>query len=125
MFRFVFDGIGNTDIRTKCWLPAYSSIPTMFSKDFFFGVNKSEIVWLTYCLDMCKFQEFADKIKCSSKQQNLPLTLSQTSPFFTCPQFKYSENTVGKGEIAHHEQFLLFPQCFLPVWRTFYHFHQV
>ena len=22
------------------------------------------------------------------------------------------ENTVGKGEIAHHEQFLLFPQCF-------------
>ena len=25
------------------------------------------------------------------------------------------ENTVGKGEIAHNEQFLLFPQCFLPV----------
>ena len=28
---------------------------------------------------------------------------------------KYSnrvENTVGKGEIAHYEQFLLFPQCF-------------
>ena len=23
------------------------------------------------------------------------------------------ENTVGKGEIAHYEQFLLFPQCFL------------
>ena len=23
------------------------------------------------------------------------------------------ENTVGKGEIAHNEQFLLFPQCFL------------
>ena len=26
--------------------------------------------------------------------------------------FKCVENTVGKGEIAHHEQFLLFPQCF-------------
>ena len=26
---------------------------------------------------------------------------------------KRVENTVGKGEIAHHEQFLLFPQCFL------------
>ena len=25
---------------------------------------------------------------------------------------KRVENTVGKGEIAHHEQFLLFPQCF-------------
>ena len=25
---------------------------------------------------------------------------------------KKIENTVGKGEIAHYEQFLLFPQCF-------------
>ena len=24
------------------------------------------------------------------------------------------ENIVAKGEIAHNEQFLLFPQCFLP-----------
>ena len=34
------------------------------------------------------------------------------------------ENTVGKGEIARNEQFLLFPQCFLPFWRTSCHFHQ-
>ena len=26
--------------------------------------------------------------------------------------FKWVENTVGKGEIAPYEQFLLFPQCF-------------
>ena len=26
---------------------------------------------------------------------------------------KMIENTVGKGEIARYEQFLLFPQCFL------------
>ena len=25
---------------------------------------------------------------------------------------KQVENTVGKGEIARYEQFLLFPQCF-------------
>ena len=25
---------------------------------------------------------------------------------------KWEENTVGKGEIARYEQFLLFPQCF-------------
>ena len=25
---------------------------------------------------------------------------------------KQTENTVGKGEIARNEQFLLFPQCF-------------
>ena len=29
---------------------------------------------------------------------------------------KSFENTVGKGEIARNEQFLLFPQSFLPVW---------
>ena len=29
--------------------------------------------------------------------------------------FKRVENTVGKGEIAYKEHFLLFPQCFLPV----------
>ena len=32
------------------------------------------------------------------------------------------ETLWGKGEIARSEQFLLFPQCFLPVWRTFCHF---
>ena len=26
--------------------------------------------------------------------------------------FKREENTVGKGEIAHYEQFLFFQQCF-------------
>ena len=25
---------------------------------------------------------------------------------------KWVENTLGKGEIARYEQFLLFPQCF-------------
>ena len=35
------------------------------------------------------------------------------------------ENTVGKGEIARNEQFLLFPQCFLPYLRTTCHFYQI
>ena len=33
--------------------------------------------------------------------------------------------TLRGGEIARNEQFLLFPQCFLPIWRTLYHFHQI
>ena len=53
------------------------------------------------------------------------LTLSQLSPVFTYLQNKSFENTVEKGEIARGEQFLLFPQCFLPVWRTFCHFHHI
>ena len=46
-------------------------------------------------------------------------------PWFSfCPQEKSFENTVGKEEIARNEQFLLFPLCFLPILRTFCHFHQ-
>ena len=58
-----------------------------------------------------------------------PLTLSQMTFLDSSKQkdlaednFKFDENgrkfskrvenTVGKGEIAHYEQFLLFPQCF-------------
>ena len=44
---------------------------------------------------------------------------------FMCLQYKPIENTVGKGEIARNEQFLLFPQCFLPICRTFCHFHPI
>ena len=42
-----------------------------------------------------------------------------------CLQYKSFENTVGKGEIARHEQFLLFPHCFLPVRRTYFQFLQI
>ena len=31
---------------------------------------------------------------------------------------KMVENTVGKGEIAHYEQFLLFPQCFQKTFKA-------
>ena len=61
----------------------------------------------------------------------LSTNLTSINPFphndtFRCP-WKTSllktlwafENSVGKGEIALNEQFLLFPQCFLPVWITF------
>ena len=48
--------------------------------------------------------------------------LTQTSRGFYCLQYKSFENTEGKGEIAHNEQFLLVPQCFLPFMRTFCNF---
>ena len=51
------------------------------------------------------------------------------NPFPNKPGFSHVhesfENTVGKGEIALNEQFLLFPQYFLTIWKTFYHFHQI
>ena len=57
------------------------------------------------------YKHFLLFLSCFQKPSFLALlTLSQTSP-----GFNMSENTVGKGEIACNEQFLLFPQCFLPV----------
>ena len=53
------------------------------------------------------------------------LTLSQQALVFTCLQYRSLENTVGKGEIAHNEQFLLFPHCFLTFWKTFIHVYQI
>ena len=78
----------------KCWLPASSPFPTMFSK---------ALLSLRGCL--C-FNPFPNKFWLSH----------------VCSTF---ENTVGKGEIAHNEQFLLYPQCFLPIWRTFCHCDQI
>ena len=45
---------------------------------------------------------------------HLSLTLFQTSCVITCLLYSFFENSVGKREIAHNEQFLVFPQCFLP-----------
>ena len=43
------------------------------------------------------------------RKQYIGLTLSQTSPGFYVSAEQSFESTVGKGEIAHNEQFLLFP----------------
>ena len=52
------------------------------------------------------------------------------NPFQNKPWFLHACSTsllktLGKGEIAHNEQFLLFPQCFLSFWRTFWHSHLI
>ena len=55
------------------------------------------------------------------------LTHSYTITPFDGPgkQAFWVENTVGKGEIARNEQFLLFQQRFLSVWITCCHFRQI
>ena len=47
----------------------------------------------------------------------------QTIPCFY--MYTSFENTLGKSEIARDEQFLLFPQCFQPIWRPICHFHPI
>ena len=61
------------------------------------------------------------------KNYDLPFPKRQTSDAFKLKEFaddnfkfdkngrkfsEWEENAVGKGEIAHYKQFLLFPQCF-------------
>ena len=102
-FNFKFDENGrkfskyveNTGKRRNCSLQAMAPFPTVLSKD-------------VYCRHIKTRGRFG-----------------KIYPFFTCLQYKSFENTVGKGEIACNEQFLLFSQCFLPMWRTFRHFHQI
>ena len=53
------------------------------------------------------------------------LTHSHTMTPFDAHWKQAFENTVRKGEIARDKQFLLFPQCFLPVWITLCHFCQI
>ena len=60
-----------------------------------------------------------------TKQIRLILTHSHTTTPFDAPFEQAFENTAEKGEIAPNEQFLLFPQFFLPIWITFCHFHQI
>ena len=43
------------------------------------------------------------------------LTLSQANPGFYVSAVQVFKKNVEKGEIALNEQFLLFPQCFLPI----------
>ena len=70
---------------------------------------------------------FPNPLRLSSTLNNafFPLSDSHTMQLLTPLGNKPFENTVGKGEIARNEQFLLFPQCFLPVWITFFHFPQI
>ena len=45
---------------------------------------------------------------------HLPMVFLALSLIFTCLQHKSFENTVGKGEIVHNEQFLLFHSVLYP-----------
>ena len=66
-----------------------SQIPDL---TFLYPITRRQI------LDSSKLKEFADdNFKIDENGRKLS---------------KWVENTVGKGEIARYEQFLLFPQCF-------------
>ena len=77
--------------------------------------------WRTKSVSINDCKKFLFSFK-KKKLQNFRLL----TPFAdTHLQYKSLENTEGNREIAHNEQSLLNPQCFLPFGRTFRHFHQI
>ena len=52
-------------------------------------------------------------------QTILTLTFHKQALVFTCLQSKSFENSVGNGEIARNEKFLLFPRVFSALFENF------
>ena len=106
------------------------------------GYNAPTLVMLFGCIRYCLHRSFQPGMvgwwfghllhtlyhqTDSQLQRNQPITRWQILDFSKLKEFadynfridenarkfsKWLENTVGKGEIARYEQFLLFPQCF-------------
>ena len=70
----------------------------MSFKTLFKSVDNITTLSQTKILDCSKMKEFAYN----------DFKFDESGKMF----FKRVKSTVGKGEIARHEQFLLFPQCF-------------
>ena len=71
------------------------------------GLYSQNIFTRRQILDSSKLKEFADdNFKFEENDRKLS---------------KWVENTVGKGEIARYEQFLLFPQCFQVLFYRFFY----
>ena len=78
---------------------------------------------------VCKFFQFLlfgkELSPPLTEYASLILVFPKQALVFTCLQYNSFEKNVGKGEIAHNKQNLLFSQCLLPFWQTFCHVHQI
>ena len=83
--------------KEKMLSPAFSPFPTMFLKGSF--LRTINAFPNQKILDTSKLKVFTD--------DNFQFDENGRKVLY-----RWVENTVGKGEIAHFEQFLLFSQCF-------------
>ena len=91
-------------------------------------VGNEQHLLILHLVYLPMIQDHLDRF-CSAVQRCPPRTENNRSPkqalVFTCLLYKSCENTAGKEEIARNQQFLLFPQCFLPIQIDFCKFHQI
>ena len=95
--------------------------PQCFQKACFPEVSKGVIVWEWVKIVKCWSKFDANILDNTRDIQPIPRQRHILMPLGN----KLFENTVGKGEITRNDQFLLFQQCFLPIWITFCHFRQI
>ena len=96
-WNFVLEKVENiVGEREKFWQPSFSCFSTVFCQSF-----------------LCKGCKHF-RLRGKEFAHSHLLTPLGNKPF---------ENTVGKGEIAR--KFILFPQCFLPAWITFFHLREI
>ena len=79
--------------------------PQCFQKACFRGASKGVIVW--EWVNLLTDDKILDRSKLKQSADD-SFKFDENNRKFS----KRAENTVGKGEIALYEQFLLFPQCF-------------
>ena len=82
----------------KCWSPAFFTFPQCFIGLLFPPFWSSQSFPKCQISESSKLKEFAED-NCKFDESGRELS-------------KLVENNVGKGEIAHYEQFILFQQCF-------------
>ena len=88
--------------QEKMLVPAFSPLPTMFSKGYLYRLIKSPDSVVkklnSKIVDWLKLKAFADNN--INVTQKLKFVLERV------------ENNVGKGENVEYQHFLLFPHCF-------------
>ena len=80
-----------------------------FSKNIFYSIRESNLIGVDSSLILKPFpnKKFLDSSKLKETEDD-NFKFDENGRKFS----KREENTVGNGEIARYEQFLLFPQCF-------------
>ena len=66
------------------------------------------------CATIVHIGQYSNNNVCKTVQLAIIKPFPEPALVFTCLQYKRFENTMGKGEIARNEQFLLFPVFFYP-----------
>ena len=91
-----------------------------------YGLNFDQYKNLSFGKGLNVFCTFCEVDKSNDMSSAEWLTLSQKSPvFFRVCSSSLLKTLWENGKLLIMSNFSFFPPCFLPVWKTFYHFYQI